>query len=151
MNHNLYDKLNQREEDLKSGKISKEDVVDSLQRSGLLDTDGNVVNLTKIVRHQRVAGNIWYSIPYEGVKGFYYVTGDSSGKGGRILFYDNEVSSEGLKGVLRHYLDNNGATKVGGMYSPETAERFKQLNSVSTEELAFSYREGYGICQDSIG
>ena len=35
--------------------------------------------------------------------------------------------------------------------SPETAERFKQLKSVSMEELAASYKEGYGICQDSIG
>ncbi len=102
-------------------------------------------------RHQRVSGDIWYSIPYEGTRGFYYVTGDSHGKGGRILFYDNEVSSEGLKGVLGHYLDNNGATKVGSMYSSETAERFKQLKSVSMEELAANYREGYGICQDSIG
>ena len=93
-------------------------------------------------RHQRVSGDIWYSIPYEGTRGFYYVTGDSHGKGGRILFYDNEVSSEGLKGVLRHYLDNNGATKVGGMYSSETAGRFKQLKSVSMEELAANYKEG---------
>ncbi len=57
-------------------------------------------------RHQRVSGDIWYSIPYEGTRGFYYVTGDSCGKGGRILFYDNEVSSEDLKWLLGHCIAN---------------------------------------------